>query len=395
MNSSHWIGWFALSVTAGSVLFSVGHWFGRHEELHRQEARKRKEESTSYYRGLNFLLSDEPDKAIEEFIKAARVNSDTVEIYLSLGNLFRTRGEVGRAIRIHQTIIARPNLPPSVRTAALFAMAEDYRQGGFVDRAVEAYEQVLKVEPDHQKALAGLQILHETDERWAQALDILSRLEKVSSKPDPRRKAHLLVQLGLEALHGDQPPQPNQAATDYFRAAIQVYPGCVEAYRLLGEEQMLAGNPRQAIKIFLDLQQNRPSHLVFLFDAVEKAYAELDEPNGLEIFMTAVSSSPLVSSGLLLRWSAWLEQRNRLDDAIHMLREGLRHRPNVTVLAYQLITLLQRRNHPQEAILVATLHLEQLLDRQYHFQCAHCGFKSRDVYWKCPQCHQWDLMEPL
>lgn len=376
-----------LLVVAG-VAFDLG------RRLHpRAEAppRRREDESALYFKGVNYLLTDEPDKAIEAFTQAVRLNSETVEIYLSLGNLFRARGEVGRAIRIHQNIIARPSLDPEQRTAALYALAEDYRQGGFVDRAVEAYRQVLNVDENHKKALAGLQALHESEGRWEDAHNALKRLERVTGKNDPRREAHLYLQLGRE----EQRQGNKEAALSHFRLAIKVFPGCVEAWRLLGQAELENGEVKAAIKSFGASKKTRPSHFFLLVDALQRAYDLIGDERGFEKCMREAAQARSAPSRLLIRWAQWLSASGRHDEAVRVLTEGLVKYPGSAEVASMLVALLARAGQWPEAVEAARRCLDHLNAQQHNFQCAQCGFTSRDIYWKCPQCHHWDTMEPL
>ena len=385
------IGWLALAITVGAVVFRSGYRLGADNEALRIRERERANEAAFYFRGLNFLLTDEPDKAIEEFIKVVRINSDTVEIHLSLGNLFRARGEVGRAIRIHQNIIARPDLSTENRTDALFALAEDYRQGGFLDRSVEAYRRVLEVDPDHRKALAGLQILHESEGRWDLALEVLQRLRRVTSQPDPRREAHLIIRGGLAPAGEDG----YSASLEALQTAIDVFPGCVEAYRQLGEHQLATGKTRSAIKSFSAVKKNRPSHFFLLVNVLRKAYERVGDEKGFEKCMAEAVGAPTAPARLLTRWSQLLEEQERLEEAEQVLRKGMAQYPASAAVAHQLILLLSRMDKWPEAVSVAVAFLDQLTSRQPVFQCAQCGFRSQDIYWKCPQCLQWDTLEPL
>ncbi|MEO5364065.1 MAG: tetratricopeptide repeat protein [Magnetococcus sp. DMHC-8] len=404
MKLANLIGWAALALTVGAVLFRAGYRIGRDKEGRRARAvggppgSVQHEEAAFYFRGVHFLLSDEPDKAIEAFTQAVRINSETVEIYLSLGNLFRARGEVGRAIRIHQNIIARPDLSDQNRTAALFALAEDYRQGGFLDRAVDAYRRVLAVDPMHRKALSGLQVLHESEGRWDLALEVLRAMKRASGQADPRREAHLLLRAGMAQREADKrQPETTVPAVDLeaFRAAIKVYPGCVEAYRLLGEAQLERGEVAAAIKHFSAVRKTRPSHFFLLVGLLQKAHALSGDEKGFDKLMNEAVAAPTASPRLMLCWSNILEERGQLEEAIRLLRRGVALHPNSTHLAHRLIQFLQRDRQWEEALGVADRCLDLLTSRQPVFQCSQCGFKSQDVSWKCPQCQVWDTMEPF
>ncbi|MEO5345683.1 MAG: tetratricopeptide repeat protein [Magnetococcus sp. YQC-9] len=395
MDLPHLAGWAALAVTLGAVIFGAGRRLGREEGAHARRREDGGEESAFYLRGLNFLLADEPDKAIEEFVKFVRINSETVEIHLSLGKLFRARGEVGRAIRIHQTLIARPNLSEAHRTAALHALAEDYRQGGFVDRAVEAYRQVLRVDPEHRAALAGLQAMHENEGRWDMALEILKRWEKVTEEKDPQREAHIRVRMGLEEQQRPGTKSGGERAMVQFAEAIRVYPGCVEGRRLLGELLLSQGRTHEAIEVLEGVKGSRPSHCFMLLDLMRRAYEQAGDEEGFFRGMRTAHAALASSPRLVLHWARLLERRGRPDEAVEVLRVGKAHHPRALVIVAPLIALLDRRDQGKEALEIARRHLDGLLGAQPAFQCGRCGFKSQDIYWKCPQCHQWDTMDPL
>ncbi|MBF0141734.1 MAG: tetratricopeptide repeat protein [Magnetococcales bacterium] len=394
MDLAHLTGWAALAITVGAVIFRAGYRMGREDASGYGEDQERQQETSYTFRGLNFLLSDEPDKAIEAFVNVVRINSETVEIHLSLGNLFRARGEVGRAIRIHQNLIARPNLSEANRKAALYALAEDYRQGGFVDRAVDSYRRVLDLDANHRKALAGLQALHENEGRWDMALEVLRRLVQVTGEDDPRREAHLLIKIGLEqakaTAEGGSLP-----GVDWFRKAIRKYPGCVEAYRLLGEAQLAQGKTKAAIQTFATLKKNRPSHFFMLVEPLKRAYAIKGDLEGFESCMRNAVNAPSASPRLMVLWSRELQGRNRIREAVDVLLKGYAKYPGSVVLARLLIRLLESLNREEEALGVAVRCLDHMLAKQPGFQCSLCGFQSQDIYWKCPQCHRWDTMEPM
>ncbi|MBF0622167.1 MAG: tetratricopeptide repeat protein [Magnetococcales bacterium] len=388
MEPSALIGWIAALLATGVILYNIGFRSGYRVGFHQS---KPEHNPAAYYRGLGFLLADEPDRAIEELIKELRINSETVEIHLSLGNLFRDRGEVGRAIRIHQNIIARPQLEQDVQAAALFALGEDYRQGGFLDRAVETYRRVLKIDPEHRKALSGLLSLHESEGRWDRALRALVRLEKAGHPADPRRSAHLHVKIAQESQRqGDE-----RAAEKLFEKAIRIFPGCVEAHRLLGESMLAQDRNRAAVKRFTALQKARPSHFFLLVEPLQQACERRNDAAGFEKRVVRALEAPTASAQLFVQWSAILESQSRWESAAEVLKKGLENHPKSAELAWRLTRALSQLERWEEATNAGHDCLQQLALGHHNFQCAQCGFKSHDIYWKCPQCHRWDMMEPI
>ncbi|MGN7610729.1 tetratricopeptide repeat protein [Magnetococcales bacterium HHB-1] len=393
--------WTLLLAIMAMMIFGLGFKLGRQAENQRNnDLPEENDGSSHYFRGLSFLLADEPDKAIEAFIEVVRVNSDTVEIYLSLGNLFRARGEVGRAIRIHQTIIARPQLSPEMQVAALFALAEDYRQGGFLDRAVAAYRRVLDKDASHTQALSGLLALHENEGRWDEALFVLKRLAAVSGKTDLRREAHLWIKQGQEWLHSCRHAESEKERADLeeravgaFYSAIRIFPGCVEARRLLGERFLSRGEADKVITLLGSLKKERPSHFFLLFDLLQDAYSAANDDAGFKKCMQEAIEAPS-SPQLLIRWSRFLKESGQKKEADAVLRDGLKKHPGSAELASLRLRLLSEQGRYADATLTAQAYLDQLTLKQPLFQCSQCGFKAREIYWKCPQCHHWDTMIP-
>src|SRR5215471_7896226 len=174
--------------------------------------RRRARESPHYMLGLNFLVANQVDQAIEELAKAARAAGDPLEIHLILGNLYREKGQVGRAIQEHQDLLQRPKLRKLEHANVLLCLGLDYRSGGFVDRAIEAFTEVLKLDPDNRYALSNLEKLHEDQHQWDQAYAARQKLAAMSSENDgsgadaPRHDevlAFLENEFGQAALRGN------------------------------------------------------------------------------------------------------------------------------------------------------------------------------------------------
>ncbi|ABK42685.1 Tetratricopeptide TPR_2 repeat protein [Magnetococcus marinus MC-1] len=394
MTFSFFVEW-APWIVMGLILFGIGYRMGQHAPMEDMEEMARRRDAAFTYRGLNFLLNDEPDKAIEAFSQAVRVNSETVEVYLSLANLFLKQGELGRAIRMHQNLLERPNLSRETRIAALYGLGEDYRKSGFVDRAVHAYHQTLEVDPGHLKALRALMTLHENEKRWDKALEMLERIRKVTGDEDPRRAAHLRVQIGREQLRHDVAPPSVEDATRNFERAIEVHPGCVEARRIMAEVALKGGDPGHAVDLLKELRHTRPGHMFLLVDILRRSYDALEDRCGFESCMDEAAHAQSASPQLMVQWGKWLEAEGRLEEVSALLEMGLRRRPDSAVLAQWYVAFLGRHGRSDEGLLVATRCLDGIVGRQPNFRCTHCGFESHEIYWRCPQCHEWDEMEPL
>ena len=208
--------------------------------------RRRAKDSHHYVLGLNFLVSNQIDLAIEELSQAARVDSDALEIHLILGNVHRERGQVARAIQVHQALLQRPKLTKIEHAYILLCLGLDYKRGGFVDRALEAFNEVIRMDPSNQYALLYLQKLHEEQHQWADAHRIRKQLVALSGPDTQPRNQSILAflenELGTEALrHGDR-----GHAARHFQSAIEQDPDTTPAYLNLGDVRFLEGDLRGA-----------------------------------------------------------------------------------------------------------------------------------------------------
>src|SRR4051812_41681546 len=212
--------------------------------------RRRARESPHYILGLNFLVANQIDLAIEELSKAASLDGDALEVHMILGNLYREKGQVGKAIPLHQNLLQRPNLSKLEHAYVLLCLGLDYKRGGFVDRALEAFNEVLRLDPKNEYALINLQKLHEEQHQWTEAYDTRQRLTKLAAvDSQPKSQAILAFlenEIGLEAMRRKNYPE----AIRRFEAAIDLDKRAVPAYLNLGDVRVAQGNDKDAATIW-------------------------------------------------------------------------------------------------------------------------------------------------
>ena len=207
--------------------------------------RRRARESPHYLLGLNFLVSNQIDLAIEELTRAATLNADALEVHMMLGNLYREKGQVGKAITVHQSLLQRPKLSRLEHAYVLLCLGLDYKRGGFVDRALEAFTEVLRLDPKNEYALLNLQKLHEDQHQWSEAFDTRQRLAKLTDiGARPQNEAILAFlenEIGLEAMRRSDYAE----AIRRFEGAIDLDARAVPAYLNLGDVRVLQGDERE------------------------------------------------------------------------------------------------------------------------------------------------------
>src|SRR5437867_3073946 len=231
--------------------------------------RRRVRESAHYILGLNFLVANQIDLAIEELSRAASLDADALEVHMILGNLYREKGQVGKAIAAHQGLLQRPRLSRLEHAYVLLCLGLDYKRGGFVDRALEAFNEVLRLDPKNEYALLNLQKLHEEQHQWTEAYDTRRRLAKladVDAKPHSQAiLAFLENEIGLEHVRRKE----YRDAVRRFEAAIDLDARAVPAYLNLGDVRVAEGNEREAAAVWERLIDVARDRAYLAFDRLE------------------------------------------------------------------------------------------------------------------------------
>jgi lipopolysaccharide biosynthesis regulator YciM len=352
--------------------------------------RRRARDSHHYVLGLNFLVSNQIDLAIEELSQAARVDSDALEIHLILGNVHRERGQVARAIQVHQALLQRPKLTKVEHAYILLCLGLDFKRGGFVDRALEAFNEVLRMDPSNQYALLYLQKLHEEQHQWAEAHRIRKQLVALSG-PDtqPRNQAilgFLENALGSEALVvGDR-----GRAARHFQAAIDQDPDTTPAYLNLGDVKLLQGDVEGAEAAWEALIVRLPERAYLAFERLEQLYEQQGRPGRFEErCLKLVTSNPL-DWRARLALGRHLNRHDRPTEALEFLLAALEQNPHglmVHQAVWGVLLKLDLNRALVQRYIEAARSSVFFLDPHV---CIKCHYRSTDLLWQCPHCHEWN-----
>jgi lipopolysaccharide assembly protein B len=357
-----------------------GHWVDR----------RKLRDSPHYLQGLNFLVAQQVDLAMEELGRAAAMNSDAVEIQIILGNLYREKGQVGRAIQIHQLLLQRPRLRPHEHLSILLCLGLDFKTGGFVDRAFEAFSEVLRMEPTNPAALLNLEKLHEDQHQWADAYAIRRQLAAVAPPDQQARHQRILAflenELGAQALKRMEYAE----AARHFTAAIDLDASVVPAYLNLGDVRFLAGAAADAAATWERLVDVAPDRAYLAFDRLASVYPKLGrEERFAELCRRLVAGNPQ-------DWRARLALARQLHgsgaprEALGLLLDALSVNPHAMMVHQALWQVLHDLRF--EAALV---HRYVQVSREavfYHdpHLCIRCHYRSTELLWQCPHCHEWN-----
>lgn len=368
-----------------------GWWIARRNDAAKQPELNN-QLSREYVMGLNYLLNEQPDKAVDIFIKLLEVDSETVETHLALGSLFRRRGEVDRAIRIHQNLIARPQLSVYQRKEALMALAQDYMSAGVFDRAERIFIEVVELggTPD-ANSLRGLLAIYQQEKAWEKALDTLKKLELSTGHSMNAQAAHYYCEMGHQAIK--QGAQDKAYAV--IKQALVVDKQSVRASLMLAEFEMLHGRYKPAIRALKRVPAQDPEFLTEIIKPILTASAELNTMDEcisyLENFLT---EHPRAS--IIFAIGDFVRDEKSLDVAIDFISVQLSRYPSIRGLNQ----LIQWHLESAHGLVRDKLHMlysitSKFLEDKPIYRCGHCGFSGKHLHWLCPSCKQWGRTKPI
>ncbi len=387
------VGIYLLLLLAVSAGWALGH-FGTLPK--RLKNRSSSDIFADYFVGLNYLLNDEPDEAVDTFIKALEINSKTIETHLAFGALLRRRGKVDKAIKVHQALLERPGLEPAFSAATRIQLAIDYISAGLLDRAERLMTEVLGEGGEGKwEALQHLVTIYQTEKDWSKAIDCSSMLLSNSSfkKNSELRAAaaHYCCELAEELLAANQ----DKKAREKIRKAFTFDRKNVRASLLQAKAEQSAGNYKAAIKELLRIRTNSPEFVSSILAPLAECYEHLENAAEYEKLLTSLlPEEPDVS--VVLALSNLIIKRSGEAAAIKFLNTYLLKKPSFAGL----VELLRLQSSNTDVQVTSNLKLlqqlvDKLLQRKSTYQCHHCGYETKKLYWMCPSCQKWDKIKPI
>jgi len=343
----------------------------------------------SYFQGLNFLLNEQQDKAIEAFIEVVKIDPQTVELHFALGSLFRRRGEVDRALRMHHNLVDRADLDESKRQQAIYELAQDYLKAGILDRAESLFSE-LENTPYARQSLEFLLELFQKEHDWLKAISVAQRLAVLSGQPCSKQASFFYCELASEELeHGNL-----AAAREHLLQALRISPDAVRATMMLGDMLAEEGKLQDAIDTWKNIETQDARYLPLVAERLLNAYRSLDrEIDGIALLRDylkkyhSLDLMNVVFEGVLKKEGA--------ASAYQLVRDELERNPTLLGLDKLLEARLLEMPLDRRADVELVKDLVHKRTRNlatYH--CTHCGFKARKFYWHCPACQAWDSYSP-
>ncbi|WP_186198183.1 lipopolysaccharide assembly protein LapB [Burkholderia gladioli] len=343
----------------------------------------------SYFRGLNFLLNEQPDQAIDAFIEVAKLDPETVELHFALGNLFRRRGETDRAIRVHQNLLNRDDLPVNERDHALYELGQDFLKAGLLDRAEESFHRLA----DGDYALGAqraLLTIYGIEKDWNKSIQTARRIETMSGSSLSTEIAQFHCELAGEALAR----KDGAAAAQQLRDALAVNPHNVRATILSGEAAEAAGDHQAAIAHWRRVEQQNAAYLPLVAEKLMKAYvARGQAAEGAELLTDYADRYP--SNDLLDVAFQYVAELRGADAAHTLARTQMQKAPNLSGMLHLLDAQIATADEPRRGELEMMRALvKQRTKNLPRYTCHDCGFRARLFYWQCPGCSGWETYAP-
>jgi lipopolysaccharide biosynthesis regulator YciM len=346
--------------------------------------------SIHYILGLDFLASRQIDRAVAELTKAARENTEATEIYLILGNLLREKGQLERAVQIHQSVLHRPGLPANERAHALLCLGMDFKKAGFRYRAMDTFREVVALEPGNTYALTNLVKIHEEEQEWEKALSLQEELATATGTGDSTLRAFLYDQIGQAAATAGDEPKAVRAFEESMRAA----PSVPAAYLHHGDLLENAGRAEEAEAQWSRLAKENPPHAHLAFERLQRVRAKLGRSERMERLYEDVVREDELDWRARLALARLRRTQGRGDEGFELLLEAVRRNPHALAVHIEVWGFLGTdiSNAPGPGARL-TRYLEEISNAVFFidpYVCIKCNYRANGILWRCPHCQEWN-----
>jgi lipopolysaccharide biosynthesis regulator YciM len=377
------------------ILFGIGwlasNWERRLQDEVDNEEQIKKQKST--FKGLNLLLNEQPDKAIDALVEVVKLDPETTELHFALGSLFRRRGETERAIRIHQHLVGRVDLNMRDRNHAAYELGRDFLRAGMLDRAEASLNQVSDGGYNIPAKIALLE-MYQIEKDWRKAIIAANELQSIEGKNYQDQIAHFYCELALESIRR----KDFKSAEESVQQSLSTVENHIRAITLKGELSMLAGRPKEAILVWSEIEKHHASYMHLIADKWMSAHAEIgQEKIGLQHLKDQLSGQ---AGGELLD----IVYRNCLkiegtEVAEKLMSDIMLTTPSLVAMTKRLesqwILAKDTNNQILAQDIKASLDLLKLrTSTLVRYTCSNCGFRAKRFYWQCPGCNHWDVYSP-
>ena len=359
--------------------------------LFRAKQSHKKQQSTlssEYFKGLNYLLNDEQGKALDIFVKLVESNWDTIDTHFTLGKIYRKNGEMDKAIKIHQGLIARPSLPARYRNKILLELGYDYLGAGWFDRAEGLFKEVLIQDEKSKEARHNLILIYQQEKDWFKAIDIAVDLFSDAPSVIGPMIAHYYCELAeISRTKGDV----SQLET-YAHKALRYDSSCVRATILMADQAMSTGHDKQAIKLYETIEKQDAESMILVIDSLMKCHTDLSTQDKFYDYLLGLQDR---HEDLFLQdvIASVLETSKGKQAAIEYLSDKVTHQPSLTGLQ-ALLSYKEKDGGADEVFSDLMTAISVMQKDSAKYRCQRCGFSTNTHYWLCPGCNHWGKVKP-
>lgn len=344
--------------------------------------------SSEYFKGLNYLLNDEQGKALDIFVKLVESNWDTIDTHFTLGKIYRKNGEMDKAIKIHQGLIARPSLPERYRCKILLELGYDYLGAGWFDRAEGLFKEVLIQDEKSKEARHNLILIYQQEKDWFKAIEIAVDLFSENPAVVGPMIAHYYCELAdVSKTKGDISQLENHA-----NKALRYDSSCVRATILLADQIKATGDDKKAINSYEAIEKQDPESIILVIDSLIECYTNLSAQDKLHEYLIGLQERH--ENLFLQNWIAQvLENSQGKQAAIEYLSDKIKHQPSLGGIQ-KLIAYKEKEVDADDVFSDLTTAIAVMQKESVEYRCQKCGFSTNTHYWLCPSCNHWGSVKP-
>ena len=373
-------------------------WYMGHRSAKKDQEDVSNKLSRDYVTGVNFLLSNQTEKAVDLFLDMLQkqeteneIESDSqFEAELTLGNLFRSRGEVDRALRIHQALDRSPNYTFEQKLLAKQQLAKDFMAVGFFDRAENLYITLVDEPEFAEGALQQLAVIYQKTKEWKKAVNVAEKLAKIVPKEDNIELAQYYCEY-VRTLTADSKENPQ----DILRQALQVAPSCVRASMLLADLSVQQQDYKSAVEILENVLNQNPDYVSEILPQLKTCYQKLEQLDNFELFLIRVTQEHKNSS-VELALADLIAEKDGRAAAQTKVYQQLTRNPSMFLfhrfIQYQIDEAEDGRG--KESLVLLHKLVGERIKQSFDYRCVNCGYQSHKLIWCCPSCRQWEKIKP-
>ena len=374
-------------------------WYMGHSSAQKDREDFSNKLSRDYVTGVNFLLSNQTEKAVDLFLNMLQkqeaeneIESDSqFEAELTLGNLFRSRGEVDRALRIHQALDRSPNYTFEQKLLAKQQLAKDFMAVGFYDRAENLYITLVDEPEFAGGALQQLAVIYQKTKEWKKAINVAEKLAKIAPKEDNIELAQYYCEY-VQALPNGHKENPQQI----LQQALKVAPGCVRASMMLADLNIAQQDYQSAVRILENVLNQNPNYIGEVLPQLKECYRQLDQLDNFELFLIRVTQE-IRNSSVELALADLIAEKDGRSAAQGKVYQQLNHNPSMFLfhrfIEYQIDDAEEGRG--KDSLVLLHKLVGERIKQGFDYRCVNCGYQSHKLMWCCPSCRQWEKVKPI